>query len=722
MLRFFLSTIALAAFSASAHAQFSLSPDLGFGETGENAKSKANLLSENTSIAPGQPFTLALSLEHPANWHSYYKNSGGIETPPAIQWKLPAGFTAGPIQWPVPEIKQTPAYKSLVYADNPVFLVEITPPSELPSGQSITLTADASWQICSDSNCNFESSNLSVTLNSSAEASKDAKLTKFFEDARSHLPHEATDWKFEAIDHGATTVLQMTAAGGQVADIQSIEFLPNQPFIEPFEGKKPDALKSGTFSVSLSHVSIDINGEPIPVGNSLSGIAVITTAAGTQAILVPDTSITQPGATAATSDSKTALTQKAAANSFSGFLFIVGGMFIGGMILNLMPCVFPVIGLKIMGFVQQAGHDRNKVMIHGLIFTLGVLISFGVLSVALFFGGIAHWGNQLQDPRVIFLTVVIMLLLGMNLFGVFEIGTSATSVGGELMQKDGIAGTFFSGVLATLVATPCSGPFLGVAIGAASTLPAIPFFIAFAAMALGLSTPYLVLSAFPKLVDKLPRPGPWMESFKQGMSFLLFAAAGVFLWVYSNQVFERNEGQKGLWVMGGLSAIACAAWIYGRWSQPYRKFRVRVTAWVLSLAFLGAGVAAAWPWPIPTNAAGKNVAKVDWQHWTSDEVKQRLAAGQPVYVDFTAKWCLTCQLNKARAYPPEIVELMKQKNIVAFKADKTNPDPEIDAKLTELHRDAIPVNVLYIPGREEPIIAPELLSPEVLKELFNQIP
>jgi thiol:disulfide interchange protein DsbD len=250
----------------------------------------------------------------------------------------------------------------------------------------------------------------------------------------------------------------------------------------------------------------------------------------------------------------------------------------------------------------------------------------------------------------------------------------------------------------------------------------IPFFLAFTFMALGLALPYLVLSLNPSLVDRLPRPGPWMESFKQGMSFLLFATAGVFLWVYSAQVFDRNEGQKGLWVMLGISAIAAAAWIYGRWDLPTRGRFTRLSAKFAAVILIVSGVAAAWPWAPPVVQAGQEKPSVEWLTWSEETADRELAAGNSVFIDFTAKWCLTCQLNKSRAYTEEVVKLMNEKGIVALRADKTNPNPAIEVELQKLGRTAIPVNVLLVPGKE-PIITPELLSPAYLIELFTaQVP
>jgi thiol:disulfide interchange protein len=670
----------------------------------EGAKtSVAELVSEEAVIAPGKAFTVALHLRHPENWHSYYLNSGGVEMSPAIQWTLPEGFSAGPIQWPVPEVKDGYFGKSFIYSGSPVFLIEITPPATLASGEAVTLSAEATWQICEQS-CIDEKASFSLTLQAGEQA-KDAQHAALFQRARASLPETATGWKITAESGAEDVVLRVTPEPGWQGEIA--DFIPNQAYLEPISAGGEVTRDGDSWIITLKRKTLDFLDNPIPQGEEVSGILT-----GSRAVAIPETRISAPRVQAV----------EPAAKPATGYFFIFGGMLLGGLILNLMPCVFPVIGIKIMGFVQQAGHDRKKIIAHGLIFAAGVLVSFWVLALALYLGGITNWGNQLQDPRVILATLLIMLLLGMNLFGVFEIGTAATGIGGGLQRKQGISGTFFSGVLATVVATPCSGPFLGVAIGAAVTLPMLPFFLAFTFMALGLALPYLVLSLNPSLVDRLPRPGPWMESFKQGMSFLLFATAGVFLWVYSAQVFDRNEGQKGLWVMLGLSAVAAAAWIYGRWDLPTRGRSTRLAAKLASVILLGSGIAAAWPWAPPVVQAGQEKPSVEWLTWSQEAVERELAAGNSVFIDFTAKWCLTCQLNKSRAYTPEVVKLMKEKGIVALRADKTNPDPAIEAKLQELGRTAIPVNVLLVPGKE-PIITPELLSPAYLIELFTaQVP
>jgi DsbC/DsbD-like thiol-disulfide interchange protein/cytochrome c biogenesis protein CcdA len=514
---------------------------------GGSSSSVATLVAENQSVAPGKTFSVALQLSHPDEWHSYYKNSGGVELPPTIDWKLPSGFSAGPIQWPVPEVKDGYFGKSFIYSGQPVFVVDISAPATLEAGTSVTFTANAKWQICKDS-CINEEKSFSLTLPVADQAEKNSEHAALFETARKNQATVNAALKITAQSAGDQFELRIAPAASIPGE--PTDFVPDQPFVQPASAGGTIRRDGDAWVVTLKRATKDPLDNAIPQGNSFSGILV-----GPTPIQIPDTPLSSPPAKAL---------------PLGDYLSVLGGMLLGGLILNLMPCVFPVIGLKIMGFVQQSGEDRKKIAFHGLAFTSGVLASFGVLSGILFVirstaAVPKGWGYQLQDPWVVLGLMLLMFVLALNLFGIFEIGTSATSVGGSLQAKQGVSGSFFSGILATVVATPCSGPFLGVAIGVAIGLPALQFFAAFAAMAIGLSLPYLVLSVFPKLVDFLPRPGAWMESFKQAMSFFLFATAGYLLWVYAGQIgLDQLLGP-----IFGLCSIAAAAWIYGRWNLPH---------------------------------------------------------------------------------------------------------------------------------------------------------
>jgi thiol:disulfide interchange protein len=686
MHRILLFISAIFSCAASANAQFQ--------STRKAASSVPGLVSELKTIAPGKTFTVAFRLSHPEGWHSYYLHSGGVELPPSIQWKLPSGFTGGPIQWPVPEVKDGYFGKSFVYHGSPVFLTDITAPASLESGTTVTLTADAEWQICKES-CINEKATLTLTLPVASTLEKDASQAGLFSNARASLPRKIPTLKISARSDGGDIQLRIEPASALQGTPS--DFIPHHPFVLPASAGGTIRQEGDAWFILLKRLKTDAFDKPVPQGKSISGIL-----AGPTAVEIPETSITGPPAKLL---------------PFSKLLPILGGMLLGGLILNLMPCVFPVIGLKIMGFVQQSGQARKKIALHGIVFALGVLASFGVLSSILFAArsaagagaGAIGWGYQLQNPWVILSLMLLMFVLALNMFGIFELGTSATSVGGPLQSRQGLGGSFFSGVLATVVATPCSAPFLGAAIGAAITLPAFQFFSAFAAMAIGLATPYLILSIFPRLIDFLPRPGAWMESFKQAMSFFLFATAGYLLWVYAGQIGLDNLPGP----VFGLTGIAVAAWIHGRWNLPHRPKRTRRMATVLALLFAAGGFLLAKP-PLKS--------ELIWEPWSQERVDALLAEGRPVYIDFTAQWCATCQVNKKRAYTADVIRLMKQRGVVALKADKTSPNPEIEEKLLQLGRSAIPVNVLLVPGKE-PIITPELLSSGYLEELFiKEIP
>lgn len=688
MHRLFVSCLALVACLPSARAQFK---PFAPAAADPAPATRAEWFAEARAIAPGTTFTIALQLAHPAGWHSYYQNSGGVEQALALHWTLPAGFAAGPIQWPVPEVHDGFFGKSFIYPGSPVFLIDLTAPASLQPGATVTLTAAANWQICAD-RCLNEHQTLTLRLPVGPALDIDPAVAERMAQARANQPAQPANWQFAAQATDAAIVLHVEP-GGPAADAPT-DFIPNQTFVTAASAGGSIRRDGRGWRIELPRVTRDALDHPIAQGDSLSGILT-----GPRPVAVPETRIASPPPVALPAAS---------------YLKLLAAMLLGGLLLNLMPCVFPVIGLKIMGFVQQAGADRKKIAGHGLVFTLGVMVSFGVLSGMLFAaraavggGALVGWGYQLQNPWVILGLMLLMFVLALNLFGVFEMGTSATAIGGSLQSKQGLAGSFFSGALATVVATPCSGPLLGVALGAAIALPAPQFFAAFGAMALGLALPYLILSVLPQLLGLLPRPGAWMESFKQAMSFLLFATAGYLLWVYAGQIGLDNL----LGPVFGLSAVAVAAWIYGRWHLPHRSRATRTAALVVSGAFAAGGLYLAQP-PRPS--------ALSWEPWSAARVESLLEQGTPVYIDFTAQWCATCQFNKKRAYTPEVIALMKAKQVVALKADKTNANPAIEAALRKLERTAIPVNVLLAPG-QDPVILPELLAPADLLDALRKL-
>ena len=377
------------------------------------------------------------------------------------------------------------------------------------------------------------------------------------------------------------------------------------------------------------------------------------------------------------------------------------------------PACFRCSGIKILGFVNQAGADRRKVTLHGVVFSLGVLVSFivlaGLLLVLRAGGRDLGWGFQLQEPGFVFALAVLLLVFALNLSGLFEVGLSATGVGAQLQMKSGYTGSFFTGVLATVVATPCSAPFLAPALGAALTLSPVESIAVFTAIAVGLCAPYLLLSLFPGAIKFLPKPGAWMETFKQLMAFPLYATVGFLVWVLAAQAPDTGLLQ----VLFGLVLVAMAAWAYGRWTQhggspARRRFGVALAAVLFAL-----GVA--WGWPAAPSA------EVVWQTWSPETVAQLRAEEKVIYVDFTARWCATCQSNKALVFSSAKVRAaLRRLGVVLLRADWTSKDPRITEALAAFHRSAVPLDLIYAPGRDAPVLLPELLTPDLVLDALGK--
>ncbi|MBX7211019.1 MAG: thioredoxin family protein [Verrucomicrobiaceae bacterium] len=389
-----------------------------------------------------------------------------------------------------------------------------------------------------------------------------------------------------------------------------------------------------------------------------------------------------------------------------GVLTLVIFAFLGGLILNVMPCVFPVLGIKVLGIVRQSGEDRTQVVRHGFVYTAGVLVCFWILAGLVIALG-KGWGFQLQNAGFVFGLTCFFVVFAMNMAGVFEIGSSAVGVGAELQSRQGLGGSFFSGLLAVVVATPCSAPFLAPALTYALSLPAALALLMFTVIGLGLASPFLLLSFAPGLVSKLPRPGVWMESFKQGMSFLLFGTAGYMIAILAKLISAERLVSSLL----GVTIIAFSAWMYGRWCLPHKPAATRFRAMVIVILTFGLGIWHGWP-----------RAEFEWEKWSPELVKKLRDAGEPVYVDFTAIWCATCQVNHRLYDKEEIQKAFLSRKVHLLKADWSKPDAQIQKALDELGESAIPVNLLYVPGKKEPIVLPKLLTVENLTGALNTLP
>jgi len=659
---------------------------------------QASLVAAGVWIQPGRPFTVALRLVHDPHWHTYWINPGtGYAT--SLKWTLPAGFTAGGIQWPVPRVLRD-SHGAIIgngYEGEAFLPVEITPPATLKPGESVTLRAHAEWLMCSDV-CVPGRADVALTLPVRAAPPAASEWSAGI--AAQPMPRAPVHWNVAAAREGKNVILRLLSADGAERELTAPHFFADDDFVGYDQPQTVRRIAGGyEFTLPVSDAAD-------PKTTRLVGVLATENPFAGLRIDVP---FTAPAA-AASSSSRIPGSPNAA-GSFAGTLILA---FLGGLILNLMPCVFPVLGIKILGFVQQAGNERRKVAAHGMVFALGVLLSFwalaGLLAVLRAGGQQLGWGFQLQSPGFVFALAAVMLVFALNLSGVFEFGLAATSVGGSLQVKSGLAGTFFSGVLATVVATPCSAPFLAPALGAALALSTAQSFVVFTLIALGLAGPYLLLSLFPSAVKFLPRPGAWMETFRQFMAFPLYATVAFLVWVLVGQVNETNQ----LAALFGLTLIALAAWLYGRFTAPGRKpARARLGLFG-GAALLALGGWLGWPKaPAPTD--------ITWEPWSAERVAQLRADHRIIYVDFTARWCATCQTNKKIVFHDgDVLKTFRTKKIATLRADWTNADPRITAELAKYGRSAVPFDLLYLPDKTGPEVLPEILTPGIVLKAVTE--
>ena len=405
---------------------------------------------------------------------------------------------------------------------------------------------------------------------------------------------------------------------------------------------------------------------------------------------------------------------------------IVSFAFLGGLLLNLMPCVFPVLFLKGLALVNSGNEEKHKLRAHGFVYTAGILVSFWALVALLLglraAGATLGWGFQFQSPVFLSLMAALLFFLGLSLAGQFEIGLTLTSAGGSLAAKQGYAGSFFTGVLAVVVATPCTAPFMGAAIGYALAKPAAVTFAVFTALALGLAAPYVALTLQPAWTRLLPKPGVWMDILKQAVAVPIFGTVIWLAWVIAG---AYGAGLL-LALLSEFLLLAIAGWFLGRW--PAKRwataFAVLIVAVVVAACVAAPKEFAATPSSAPAaSSSGSAAAGGTWQPWSADAVQHALATGQPVFVDFTASWCLSCQVNERVALDrPEVVQALASANVALFRADWTREDPAITQALTDLGRSGVPVYALYTPGQSAPTLLPQVLTPGIVTDALANLP
>jgi len=676
---------------------------------------RAELLSDVAAAKPGEPFWVGLRQTIRPKWHTYWKNPGESGLPTEITWTLPAGVTAGPIVWPVPNVFDIGGVINYGFKDDILLLVRITPPANL-AGSTLRLAAEANWLVCEDI-CIPEEGKFELTLPLAAAATpSDPKTRALFESARRSMPMESPWPARYGVSKSGDPTLVVEAKGLKADTIRDVYFFPA-------EWGPVAAMAKQTASVTAEGIRI-----PLKKGDAkaampamLAGTLVLTekTADGTlkQAFDVSarlDPTFAPQAMTLAAADAEQLTLVQA-------LLFAL----LGGLILNLMPCVFPVLAMKAAAFARLAGHERSEMRRDGLAYTAGVLVSFAAMAAVVVAirasVGEVTWGFQFQSPVFSLLIAYLFFVVGLNLSGAFEVGGRLAGVGQGLVARGGMTGSFFTGVLAVIVATPCTAPFMAAALGFALSQPAPVTVAVLLAMGLGLALPYLALSMTPVLQRLMPRPGPWMDRLRQFLAFPMYASAVWMIWVLTQQT-----GSDGvLYALGGMILIAFAIWLLrlGSGSSLATWARRGVAAVAVLLAFAVALKIEDSP-ATAASASGSPVSGVNfdgWERFSRDRMTAAHAAGKPVFVDFTAAWCITCLVNERVALEtPAAKKAFEQAGVVKLKGDWTNRDAEITAVLKELGRAGVPLYLFWAPGTDQPKILPQVLTEAtILSELSS---
>lgn len=685
--------------------------------------SDAELVSEVDAVAPGEPFTVALRIDMEDGWHSYWKNPGDSGLPTRIDWSLPGGFEAGDIQWPYPHRIDTEVLTSYGYSDQVHLLIEITPPASLEPGSSVTLAGTASWLICADV-CLPAEGEVETTL-AVADTPRPSNAAPVIRAARSKLAQDVDGWRVQAARSAGSYTLALTAESDRSMSLDGAQFFPAESSILDHTAPQPVSTQGGTHLIALQQSPYASS-----PADTLRGVLVAPDGATwdpagevrAMTVSVPvESDVSIEGATAS------ALGSSASGGGLS-LLWALVFAFAGGLLLNLMPCVFPVLSVKILGFAEQSG-DASTMRRHGWLFGAGVLVSMWVLAGVLLglraAGSEIGWGFQLQSPAFVALMALLFVGIGLNLLGAFEVGMRAMNWGGRMQNaspSSGNTGAFMTGVLATVVATPCTAPFMGAALGVALTLSPVGSLLIFTLLGAGMATPYVGLSMAPRLLDRLPKPGAWMETLKQFFAFPMFATAVWLVWVFGQQT---GDGAVAL-LLFGMLLLGMAAWVLHRWSAPQLSrlgtIVTRTLVLVMTVGAIATAVVGARYQPSSSAEASDSASSV-WMSYSKDRVEELRAEGRPVFVDFTAAWCLTCQVNERTVLHTDTVQdAFEKRNVALVKADWTNRDPEITAALESFGRSGVPVYVLYPGTGEEPTLLPEVLTRDIVLSALEDMP
>lgn len=666
-------------------------------ESLSSPRARVTLLSASDSATPGQPVELGLHFRFQPGWHIYWRNPGDAGQAPRIEVVAPPGSAVSDVRWPAPVRHVDGPVTTFVHQGDVLLPFTLTLPAVLSGASELTVKAD--WLVCKDI-CIPEQGVFRLVL-PPGKASPGADAPTF-EAARAAVPI-AGEWRATVDARGV-----LTLEGGGAGLLRTADFFPSD-WGRVEHGAMP------TLTVSLDQARIALTpGSEFDASESLEGVLRASGADGVErAFLIATPGERVPRAPAVVLVEAGAATTTAAPRAVSAADVTVAGIlwplmfaFAGGLLLNLMPCVFPVLAIKALSFARAGGSETAQVRRQSIAYCVGVVLSFlalaGLLLMVRAAGVLAGWGFQFQSPVFVAAMAALLFAVGLNLSGVFEVGNGFVSAGGRLAARSGLAGSFFTGVLAVVVATPCTAPFMGGAMAAALTAPAAVTVGIFMALGLGMALPYLLLAFVPGLARRMPRPGPWMERTKQALAFPMYGAAAWLVWVLSQQ-----SGADG--VLHGLVAlllVAFSGWLAGSAQRGASAGRIwRAAAAVVLLAGLLAVLRT--PDPVMPPASGEGA-------YTPQRLAELRASGKPVFVNMTAAWCVTCLMNEKMALATdEVKSAFAMRGVVYLKGDWTRADPDITRFLQSHGRDGVPLYVYFPPGGA-PVLLPQILTPRLV--------
>lgn len=676
---------------------------------------RSSLVAEPAAVAGAQPFTLAVRMEVKPGWHVYWRNPGDSGLPPEVTWTLPAGFNAGALRWPAPERIPIATLMNYGYEGEVTLLVPVTPPPSLDPADPVRITAKLTYLVC-ETECVPGSADLALTL-PVGEPRPDPDNAALFVRARAALPAPAL-WPLHLSSEGDTLRLDFAATGLKPDAVRNAAFFP-------YSETAIDNAAAQVMSVDETglHLTLARSSPTEPAPAALPGVLTLEEIgdAGPRrlAFAYGDEPLVLAASAAATPDAPAA---RVPAPEFDALTLATAAAFafLGGLILNLMPCVFPVLSIKVLGLIRHAGESPGRLRLHGLAYTVGVLASFlglASLLIVLKGGGAAiGWGFQLQSPLVVAGLAYLLFAMGLSLSGVVHVGGRLAGLGDGLARRAGLRGSFFTGVLATLVATPCTAPFMGSAVGFALTQSAGVALAVFAALGLGLALPFLVLTLWPAALRALPRPGAWMEILKQILAFPVYATVAWLVWVLAQQVDPRGL----LAALIGLVLVGFAAWAWerGRAAAP-RTGRIAQAAAILAIVAVAA-LAVTLPQDRAVPSAQASADGIE--PFTQARLDALVSAHRPVFVDMTAAWCITCAVNEATSLNTKAVRAaMAERGVTYMKGDWTNRNPEITRLLEKYGRSGVPLYLLYA-GTGEPQVLPQILTEGTVLTALDAVP